>query len=142
MYHCILYLLTLVYAIVSYHWDPPALSHAKLKKKRNSSGRKGFEMSSYDTDLWYNYPDVMRRSASENPYSEFRTTHPHRQSQINKEGEHLKQMNEMRRKQRGMEHFIKHSSHDESVQMRDGTFTPPRALHKRYGFEVGIIYLY
>lgn len=88
-------------------------------------------MSSYDTDLWYNYPDVMRRSGSENPQSEFRALHPHRHTQLRKERERSKRKAEAKKKLRGDDdHVLKHSSHEESVKMRDGTFTPPRQEHK------------
>lgn len=106
------------------------MAHAKIMQPDDSSGRKGFEMSSYDTDLWFNYPDVMRRSASEAPLSEFRSPHPHAQSRLAREGEASKLASAAKRKSRGDSHAIKHVLHDESVKMRLGSYEPPPRTKK------------
>lgn len=123
-----------VHTVYSYHWDPPAMAHAKItpldegsgSETGSGSGRKGFEMSSYDTDLWFNYPDVMRRSASESPLSAYRSPHPHAQSGLMRKGETSRGMSKAKRSDRdSSSHAIRHVLHDDSVAMRLGTYSPP-----------------
>jgi hypothetical protein len=98
------------------------MAHAKIVQEVESSGRKGFEMSSYNTDLWFNYPDVMRRSASEAPLSEFRSSFYPPSSGVS-EGVDARKRSDNRKSKTC--HNIKHVLHDESVKMRHGTYSSP-----------------
>jgi hypothetical protein len=107
------------------------MAHAKIVQDVESSGRKGFEMSSYNTDLWFNYPDVMRRSASESPLSEFRSSsHPHSHTPSSgvSEGVDARKRNDDRKS--GTSHNIKHVLNDESVKMRHGTYSLPHVANQ------------
>ena len=100
----------------SYHWDPPVLAHAKKNLNGINESDVGFDMHSYDTDLWFNYPDITRRSASCSPDSVFRAPHPHLSR-----GNEPKELN---KKKDGDVHKFKHALHDKNVKKRDSSIVP------------------